>query len=314
MFQLRNLRNCFNICTKLYKPPIESCLIHKIISHRQFRISAIVRERAFTSYENIFAHSILERNAKCKVLRGEQNAVNNEKCTDIDFNQNWSELNTDDILEHLTLIGNYCKRNGTTISDERFDKFVDVCTERFFDFTDDQLIKTLWILMQHPATKSPRSRNFVELWNALDDACVERIDEWNYDHILYVCDHWHMLNLGRFNNFNWRASLKVGKKLRRLPPHQLVHLMFYLNLKRDAVVEMFEFETNLMQCLDKFSIDEIAVLCMGFFKTQTKIKTPNLVTDIFNRLISEIDTVQDLPLVCIIKVIATTLKPTHRTS
>lgn len=295
-------RSFVNICTKLYKLPVESCFIHKLIKHRQFRTSGVVGDKVFVNYENIFAHGILESNEKCRVLRGEQNIENSEKCVDIDLNQHWSSLTNDDILEHLRMIGSYCRSNGMLISDERFDKFVDICTERCFDFTDEQLIKSLQILIHYPQTKAPSSRNFVELWKALDDACVERLDRWSYDKILYLCDHWHMLNLGKINSFNVKGSLKMGKKLRKLPSHQLIQILFYLNIKRSAILEMFEFETNLVNSIDELNLNEIAVVCMGFFKTQTKLKTPELIGKIFQRLTCEIGTVHDMALTSILKV------------
>lgn len=303
-----HVRTGINICTKLCKLPIKQCFIHKMIKYRQFRTSAVVRENLFVSYENNFAHGVLESNEKCSVLRGEQNVENIEKCEHIDFNQNWSSLTTDDVLEHLKMVGNYIKTNGLMLSDERFDTFVDICAERCFEFTDDQLIKSLQILINYPQTKTPKSRNFIELWKALDDTCIERLDTWDYNKILFLCDHWHFLSLGKLNKFNLRGSLKIGRKLRKLPPHQLVQTMFYLNIMRSPVLEMMDIEVNLMKCFDELSMNEIAVICIGFFKTQTKIKTPDLVTKIFNRLISEIDTVEDIAFVCILKVIFATSK------
>lgn len=301
-------RSGFNIWTKLFKLPIESRFTQKLVKFRQFRTSTTIRKKHFTDYENTFAHGILEKNEKCSVLRGEENIENNQKCADIDFDQNWSSLTPDGVLEHLSMIGSYCRNNGLMISDERFDKFVDVCNERCFDFTDDQLIRSLQILIHYPPTKTANTRNFVELWKALDDACVGRIDKWDFNTILYLCDHWYMLNLGKFNEFNLKGSFKIGKKLRKLPSHQLVQTMFYLNVKRSPILEMFEFETNLKTALDEFSLNEIAVLCMGFFKTQTRIKSPDLVANIYRRLIHEMDTVQDISFVCILKVTFATLK------
>lgn len=297
-------RNCVTLCTRFHRRLIRSCVIQRLVN-RRFRISATLAVKNFTNSENIFAHSILQNNSKCLVLRGEENEVNNTVCNDIVFNRNWNDLSTDDILKHLQMIGSYCNRNGITISDERFDKFVDVCTERCFDFTDDQLTKSLQILIHHPQTSSHRSRNFVELWTAFDDACVHRINQWNYDKMLYICDHWHMLNLGRCNTFNWVAGRTIGKKLRKLPVHQMIQLMFYINLKREPFLEMIDFETNLLRSVDELSLNEISIMCMGFFKTQTKFRIPELITRIFDRLIREIDTVQDIPMVCILKVIAT---------
>lgn len=298
-----HLRSYFNVCAKLYKLPLESCFIHKIVKYRQFQTSSIVSERKHHGLENKFAHDVLESNEKYKVIRVKQNVENNINCENIDLNQNWSNLTTDNLLVHFEMIGSYCKNHGLSISEERFDKFVDVCTERCFDFTDDQLRKSLRILSHYPQTKSPYSRNFVELWNALDDACVDRIERWDFNMILYLCDHWHMLRLAKLNKFNLRGSLKIGRKLRKLPPHQMVQTMFYVNIKRKPILEMFEFEANLLNTLDQLSLNEIAIMCMGFFKTQTRMKTPDLVTNIFERLIREMDTVPDIPLVCILKVL-----------
>ncbi|XP_037049478.1 uncharacterized protein LOC119083781 [Bradysia coprophila] len=303
-----HLRACFHVSAKLYRQPVANCIINR---RQLFRTDVVTVSKTSVGCENKFAHAVLEINPQCRVLRGEQNDKNDVASVAIDFDQNWRDLTTTGVVEWLETIKNYCKQNGTTISDEKFDEFVDVCTDRCFDFTDSQLIQSLQILHRYPLTESPKSRNFVELWNALDDACVERIDAWDFNTILYVCDHWHMLQLGRFNKFSFRGCLKIGRKLRRLPPHQLVQLMFYLSIRRVEILDMFEIEINLGNSLDAFSLDEIAVLCMGFFKTQTKFKDQELVEKIFKRTIREIDTVDDLAFTCILKALRYSLKNFH---
>ncbi|KAJ6636950.1 FAST kinase domain-containing protein 5, mitochondrial [Pseudolycoriella hygida] len=294
-------RKCFHICKRLFKLPNGSSFIRKSTENRQFRTSAAV-SKLYTSSENAFAHGILEQNARCHVLRGEQNIESDSKYAKVDVSRNWSNCNTADVLEHLHLIIRYCNINGLSITDERFDEFVDACTERCFEFTDNELIKSLQILSKYSQTHHSQSRNFVEIWNALDDACVQRIDQWDFDKTLYVCDHWYILHLGGINKFNVNATRKIGRKLRKIPPHQLLQMMFYINVLRSpAVHDMIDFEINLFRSIDQLSLNEISVMCIGFFKTQTKVHNPELVGKIIQRLISEIDTVQDIPLSCILK-------------
>ncbi|KAG4073306.1 hypothetical protein HA402_002651 [Bradysia odoriphaga] len=307
-----HLRACFHVSAKLCRQSVANYIINQ---RQLFRTGVVTVSK--TSINNAindefkFAHSVLEINPKYRVLRGEQNDKNDVASVAIDFDQNWRDLTTSGVVECLETIKNYCKQNGTTISDEKFDEFVNVCTDRCFDFTDSQLIQSLQILNRYPLTESSKSRNFVELCRAFDDACVERIDSWDNNTILYVCDHWHMLQLGRLNKFSLRGCLKVRKNLRKLPPHQLVQLMFYLSIKRVKKLDMFEIETNLEKSLDEFSLDEIAVLCIAFFKTQTEFRHPELIEKIFKRTLREIDTVQSIAFTCILKALCYSCTISH---
>lgn len=288
------------MCAHFYKVPAKSCEIRNVIKHRYFKTSSITNENL---HEIEFSHRILESSDKYKVVRVEQKIVNSTEDEGIDFNQDWSKLTTDNILVHLSKIGNYCKNNNVSISDERFDKFVDVWTERCFDFTDDQLAKSIEILRDYPRTSSPNVRNFVELWTALDDACIERIDQWDYDQILLMCDQWYSLHMAKFCQFHLHGFLRIGRKIKKVPPHQLVQVMFYVGVKRKLRMDMFEVEMNLTNCLDELSLNEIAIICTAFFKTGTIIKNTDLLSRIYERLIREIDTVQEVPLVSLVKVI-----------
>lgn len=297
-----SLRSGFSNFTKFHKLQTKSNFIHTIIKQRTFHTSSALCNAPFQRLENGYAHNILAGNHKYKVLRGEQNVDSIIKCETLDLSQNWSNLSSEDILLTLRMIGSYCTNLGLSISDERFDAFVDTFTERCFDFTEKELLKSLQILMHYPQNKFPNTRNFVELWHALDDACIEHLDRWDFNKILYVCDHWYMMNLGKVNKFNKVGILKFGKKLRKLPSHQMVQTIFYLNVKRSPLLEMFDYEVNMMKSFDELSIEEISVVCMGFFKTKTRMKNEDLIVKIYERLIREIDTVQDLPFTCIIKV------------
>lgn len=255
--------------------------------------------KLFVDNENRYAHNILQVHPNYNICRQEtlsflDTAINAQR-------DDWTDISAADVLDHLKWVVKQCVDQNISISDDKFDCFIDCFTEICFNFTDEQLLVALKTIVYIPETNSLNTKNFVELWNCLDDACVERIASWDIDRILLVCDHWYILNLGKVNKFNWEANKKLGRRLRKLAPHHLVQTMFYCNLLRSPIVDMIGFEVNMVQSIGRMSIDEIAVMCMGFFKTQTPIKNPVLITEIYRRLIQDLKTVQDISFVNVVK-------------
>lgn len=257
--------------------------------------------KLFVDNENRYAHQILQAHPNYNTFR--QETAQLQPLIEPQPIESWSTQSSDSTLSHLKWVAQHCRNNEQTvsISDDAFDAFIDHFTKACFTFSDDQLLDALKTMAYMPETNSLNTKNFVELWNSLDDACVERIDRWDIDRILLICDHWYILNLGKVNKFNWKTVMKLGRRLRRLEPHHLVQTMFYCNLMRSPVVEMIDFEVNMVRSIGRMNIDEIAVMCMGFFKTQTSIKSTELIMAIYGRLQAELDTVQDISFVNIIK-------------
>lgn len=290
------------------------------ISAHQLHTCRTLSAKLFVDNENRYAHSILQNNDRYHVVRNQKSR--NES---LEFDTvpaatdafafldtvNWSTLNAIDIVAHFDRIAQLCGRHQLCISNERFDAFVDAFCGHCFRLSDDQLLAALNALAHIPQTPSLNTRNFLELWSVLDDACVERILGWTVPQILLACDHWYLLHLGKVNQFNWHAAKKLGRKVRKLPAHQLVQTMFYTNLLRNPTCDMMDFEVRMAQCLAVMSLDEIAIMCMGFFKTQTSLRSPDLVTQLYTRLMGELGTVQDISFVNILKMLRYSSKLVH---
>lgn len=293
-------RGIFSKCRQIHLKPSN----RPPIAVRYIQTTSNANAKLFVDNENRYAHQILQANDKYHVVRRQLDIENPSNDPTLDFSKSpdWNALSHQDILQHMNRIAKFCRDNSICISDQRFDEFVDHFTNICFELDDTNLIEALRILAHIPEADGLNTRNFVELWSVLDDACVDRIMSWDTDTILLVCDHWYLLNLGKVNKFNWQAIKKLGRKLRKLDTHHLVQSMFYCNLLRSPVVEMIDFEMGLAQRVDEMSLDELAVMSMGFFKTQTSLKGGDLIGEIYRRLIKDIDTVQDISFVNIIKV------------
>lgn len=307
---------CRILCRSSAKSTVRSQRSLHLVSARHLHSATRLQRKNFVDTENAYAHSILESNPNYIVFRSstydaDKFPITLDLTADYFAERNWHDQSPAEILKSFHSLVGYCKHTDICLSSGKFDSFVNAFTEKCFEFDDNQLSEALQCMIQLPECPSSTTRNFVECWNSLDDNCVERLKDWQTDHILYVCDLWYQLRLAKMNTYNWHAIKKLGRKLQRLSPSQLVQSMFYCNLLREPMVEIFDFEHNLAKCIAQLSLDEIGVMCMGFFKTQTSIKSAALVQTIIERLLSEIGTVSDITCVNLMKTLRYSHKPHH---
>ncbi|KAH8275996.1 hypothetical protein KR018_005945 [Drosophila ironensis] len=275
---------------------------------RQLTVRAPLAARIFADKENQFAHGILTDSSKpYQVLRPPtqlpgtppRKVLPPEAC----LARPPAQAAPEELYENFLALVALSSRLNLQVSDARFDAFVRGFCEQLHRLDDEQLIGSLRALGDLPVPESPKTRNYMELWNTLDIECCRRIERWNSGQLLLASDAWYRLGLARIGEYVWLALKKLGRRLRKLPPEQLVQAMFLCNLLRRPVFEMFDFEVNLARCLPAMTLPELGVMAMGFFKTQTPIRSPDLLAQIYARLGEELETVEDIPLVALLKVL-----------
>lgn len=282
---------------------ITSCILQ---NHRRLNTTPIFQAKIYIDRENSHAHEVL---ASC----GQKYNIFKELSTPPILSTQENDLLTllksnkaspSTVIKDFQFIASYCKNTETCISEDRFDQFVDNFTSICHEFSDSQLLEALELLTLLPATESVRSKNFLELWSALDRTCVEKADGWNINYQLKVADAWYALNLAKLSEYVWLIIKKAGRRIRKLSPTQLVHVMFFCNVTRKSILgEMIDFEMNMKKIVDQLTIDEISVMSMGFFKTKTPLRDVGFIEYIFKRLTSEISTIGDISLVSLLKIL-----------
>ncbi|KAH8287227.1 hypothetical protein KR054_004706 [Drosophila jambulina] len=271
---------------------------------RQLCTSNTLPARIFADRENQFAHGILLESLKpYQVLRPLDRVGPEQLPASEGFLQPQSNASPKDLYTDFLSLVQHSSKLGLQVSDARYDAFVRCYCEQLHRLTDEQLLGSLRALDELPTPDSTKTHNYMELWNTLDIECCRRIEGWSSGQLLLVSDAWYRLGLARIGEYVWLALKKLGRKVRKLPPEQLVQAMFLCNLLRRPVFEMFDFELNLARCVDQMTLSELGVMAMGFFKTQTPIRNPELLAQIYQRLGSELDTVEDIPLVALLKVL-----------
>lgn len=267
--------------------------------------TTIQAAKLFHDTENQYAHQILKSIENNSIFKGLTDLV---EVDDFEFDQicrekSWSTKSYDFIVESFQIIANFSKKNEISITDERFVLLTDVITDNLMKFTDEQVLTIFKNLTLFPEVETINSRNFLEIWSALDDVCVDRIKNWNVEKLLYVADLWYALRLAKTCKYTWEMQKRIDRKLKKLPAHQLVQTMFYVNLCRKPVLDMFNLEYNFNSSINQMSLGEISVMAMGFFKTETPLRNQLLITEIYKRTMTDINSLHNIGLVNILKIL-----------
>lgn len=121
--------------------------------------------------------------------------------------------------------------------------------------------------------------NFCKIWNVLDTVATSLLEQSPLETSLYeflaISGLWFELGLANrvvFNRTLIRKLLSYNRDLDKVP---LIHLMFSLNISRTIDSQQSHSAVSTVaSCLNRFedlTLDELSVIGMGFFKTQTKM-------------------------------------------
>ncbi|XP_023307598.2 FAST kinase domain-containing protein 5, mitochondrial [Lucilia cuprina] len=300
---LRNIAKSvlLNNTKVLYQLKTQKCLQQ---TNKLFHAAAGLKAKLFMDRENMHAHQVLESSLKTyQILEEYKDIVPASSLSADILKPNVENVSIQQLFDSFKFLCCYCQQSNTLISQPQFNSFVSLYCDKIHLLSDEQLKDSLRLLAVLPPEQSVRSANFVELWNTLDIECCRRIEIWKTDDLLLVCDAWYKLNLARICEFVWEALRKLGRKVLKMPPNQLVQTMFLCNIMRRSVFDMFDFEVNLAKCANEMSMAELGVMSMGFFKTQTPIRNQELLKYMYQRLMDELHTVDDITFVSILKIL-----------
>lgn len=275
--------------------------------HRHFRLSSSLLAKHFKETENEFAHRVLTLAGVSNIVKPEDltTLLTKPAPTSLDpllLSKSWHSCPIDELFAGLESVIIFCKSFNVQISDKKFDALIDAFTDRRYELTDDQLAAALKLLMILPPTPSRNTRNYWDLWLAIEQVCLDRCPDWDLDKRLLFTDHFYQLNLGRTSKLTYQVVMRMGRNIRKLPKEQLLQMAFFLNITRSPIDEIIDIERNLLRSMDQMTIDEVSVVCMAFFKTETRIRSPAVLAKLYEKLKVNLSTIDNIPLVNIFKV------------
>ncbi|XP_044764319.1 FAST kinase domain-containing protein 5, mitochondrial [Coccinella septempunctata] len=279
------------------------CLVPQ---RRNFHISPILfSTRKLKGIENEYMFQLISKNGLDYVDFMEIEEVKTPEEFEDLLNRDYRKNNgcaATTILNTFKAVEKFCCRNQITISDPRFDKLVDGLMDHCRKLTDDEIVELLFLLARYPKCQSYRDHNYHDVWSCLDDVSRERVTTTDTDFLFEVANAWYQLDLGKLGEYVFDMLDVLAKRSNHLTKDHVVKAFFYMNICRRKQVP-FEFERVVDKYIDKFSIEELGIIALGYFKTQSKIKLESILMAMIKAVKKECSTVNQITLSSILKVL-----------
>ncbi|CAH0628917.1 unnamed protein product [Chrysodeixis includens] len=271
---------------------------------RNVHCSTSLSGKMYQEYENKYAYNILQ--SKGYAISLDSNTANlnlNEKQFQEILQSDWPKKSHLEVFEVFPKLGAYCSGHNLCISNTMFDDYIDCLTDHIQQATDKQLKDLFYALNKWPETRSIRTRNIIEVWVALDDECIKRMKEWSNSELLSYVALFYMLNVSRNSDFTTKCLNKLASKAKQLTAEELVQTLFFIGISRRSPFDMHNLEIELNNRYLQFSIEELAIMSMGFFKSKTPIRNQDLVLKIVNSVIQHSKEIHEVSLAALLKII-----------
>lgn len=304
---IRHISRLFNAVSSKPKKSMFvnlNCSFSAPVSLRNIWTSSILNVKIYKENENIFAYNLMVNYGYATDIFVTKNAII-VTAEDVDelLDKNWENESTTSIYEAFQTITSYCSSHNICISNRRFDIFIDNLTDNMRNMSDEQLKDIFYFLNQWPETPSVRTRNYIEVWAALDDQCVLRLKQWSTDQMLSYISLIYMLNVTKASDFAYKCLQRLTNKAKQLTPAQFVQTLFFIGIFRESTKEMHNLEIYLEKHIKDFTVDELAIISMGFFKSSTPLREANLVYAIIERVIETHHSINEISLSALLKII-----------
>ncbi|RZB39342.1 FAST kinase domain-containing protein 5, partial [Asbolus verrucosus] len=258
--------------------------------------------KTFVDRENAYAFTILPELCAIKPSPKASSAITTIDEFEELSNNNWRASHASAIVEAFEKVKDVCVAHNINLSDKRFDRLVDGLMDHCEKLTDHELLKLLHLFSEYPSCDNISSHNFHDVWSCLDDICCWKMGAWNVETMFTFANAWYKLNMGRICDYVFEMLDKMPQKAKRLSKTLLLYTFFHTNVCRKRSMD-FELEHALAERINQFSVDELAVIAMGYFKTQSKVKLYPILSAMIKKVTENCDTIHEICLTAILKTI-----------
>ncbi|GLH07066.1 Uncharacterized protein GBIM_12612 [Gryllus bimaculatus] len=228
--------------------------------NRTFRTTTVFAVQTFVQRENETMYSVIKANPECANTLMRLSLTRAVEAPEFEnvLMRDWQSDSPENVGEAFNLISVYGPQNGREITEEAFNNICDAVKAKCSEMKDEHLLGALRDLSRWPITRDVKG--------------------WSRAELLLAADHWYRLGLVRSSKFMVACMRRLCRKPHKLTAAQLVQTMFYLNAQRRhaAVAEAFEMEHALESCAERLSLEDLALVAAGYFKTERKIRSERL--------------------------------------
>ncbi|KAL1502129.1 hypothetical protein ABEB36_007321 [Hypothenemus hampei] len=263
---------------------------------------------SFIQHENNYVYKIVNRTPLISSTRETilgQETILQQNEFDNYLNKNWRQSNASDIVKAFEDVEQYCIDNNVSVTDSIFDNLVDGLMDHCEKLTDQEILRLLNCLSKLPPCNAFDSQNYHEVWSCLDDICCWKMVNWDLETLFAIADVWYQLRLAKLGDYIFELLDRLCRRADRISKDDLVRVFFYYNVCRKRPVD-FEFEHALQDKLEEMTVDELAVVALGFFKTRSKIKLAPIIETMIREVTNSTLGIHEITLTAIMKALRLT--------
>lgn len=266
-------------------------------NHNEVNPLEVLQENVYA--RNYFLNSYKYKNSVMQVNNAHAQ-VTNEKALEL-LNQDWNQETDSKLLSAIKKLSFNIRYSDKKIQSHLYENmFVTLC-DRHRTMSDNDL---MMLIRQLVSFRQLQNQHFHgQFCSQLHIECTKRFMNLPINNMLLLCDMLNEMSQKRNNEYIWQAMRKIGNKPKRLEPHHLIQVMFFLNVCRKPPINMYEMEYFFQQYLDDLSITEISIAALGFFKTGSRIRNNDLLRRIMIKAMDNIDAMDNVSIGAIIKLI-----------
>lgn len=308
--RLFNAAKSSNLSLKKYKSSIFN--VNDLFDDKQNSTNHISNSKStriqYEANESGFAHNIMSEFSDKYVIAKKHVAPlkaisrNDLLKSNQDIFQ-WDSKTSTEIVEYLKSLCSYAANDSVDLRSNFLYSFLNKLEKIVKDLSENELEIVLTSLNNLPIAHDKEHRNIINnLYCELDNAMISKMKDWNSNKLLLFSDYMYNATVP-IKHLKY-TSLALDKlACNKLTSQQLVQTLFYVSTRRGQPNNMLSLEKSFKNCLYTLTIDEIGICCMGFFKSKTRLTDDIIVEKLIDKIIAEAETVSDITLSAILKLI-----------
>lgn len=204
---------------------------------------------------------------------------------DVDWEQPANNLTNDELICAFENLTNYCTANKLSLSDTQFDQFIDSFIDRLQDFSLNEVIRGLQIFAKIDMSKHiVKQRNYIDLFQAFDQACTVKSLELLPDQLLYLSSIWLDIPCTKHTYIAQLIARLLNRYMKSMSPSEVAQSLFFINCTSQPIDDIRRFENIFEEIMDQMTLHEFTTVMWTFIRLETKMEKQELREKYFNYL------------------------------
>ncbi|XP_012250746.2 FAST kinase domain-containing protein 5, mitochondrial-like [Athalia rosae] len=263
--------------------------------------------------ENRYAHSVMVRTKSYRETLANIPVIDRNCIGEIELDelltQDWRLASIPELKKSFREISYHVHEHQEDLYSNKYADILESLSSRCREFNDFELCHVMQSLMLWLAVVREQDTPISNFYSALDNECKLRAPKWQTKKLLLILDHWYRLRFMKESEFVTLAMLRLGQNVKALKAVELVQYMFYMSVDRINLANCRDLEMQLKNIVNELTVEEVALVALGFFKSQTKIRDRELLRAIILKAIHHIESIDDISLAAILKIARYSIGP-----